>query len=106
MGVQDDVDCACDAVVALTLGMMVLNEELHGRTRLGGMMIISGSRLRARQADKKSKYKFEVRRPNGLQAPKTASGRTAKSTLALMRVGIYAALPWQCFIRICAYRIR
>ena len=29
-------------VVAVTLGMLVLNEELHWRTLLGGLMIISG----------------------------------------------------------------
>lgn len=29
-------------VVAVTLGMLVLNEELHRRTLLGGLMIISG----------------------------------------------------------------
>ena len=29
-------------VVAVTLGMLVLDEELHGRTLLGGLMIISG----------------------------------------------------------------
>jgi drug/metabolite transporter (DMT)-like permease len=29
-------------VVAVTLGMLVLDEELHWRTLLGGLMIISG----------------------------------------------------------------
>jgi len=29
-------------VVAVTLGMLVLDEQLHGRTLLGGLMIISG----------------------------------------------------------------
>ena len=42
-------------VVAVTLGMIVLDEELHGRTLLGGLMIISGIAIIVmRQADKKS----------------------------------------------------
>ncbi len=41
-------------VVAVTLGMLVLDEELHGRTLLGGLMIISGIALIVtRQAGKK-----------------------------------------------------
>jgi drug/metabolite transporter (DMT)-like permease len=41
-------------VVAVTLGMLVLDEELHGRTLLGGLMIISGiGIIVTRQADKK-----------------------------------------------------
>jgi drug/metabolite transporter (DMT)-like permease len=41
-------------VVAVTLGMLVLDEELHGRTLLGGLMIISGiAIIVTRQAGKK-----------------------------------------------------
>ncbi len=41
-------------VVAVTLGMIVLDEELHGRTLLGGLMIISGiAIIVTRQAHKK-----------------------------------------------------
>lgn len=41
-------------VVAVTLGMIVLDEELHGRTLVGGLMIISGiAIIVTRQADKK-----------------------------------------------------
>ena len=42
-------------VVAVTLGMIVLDEELHGRTLLGGLMIISGiAMIVTRQANKKA----------------------------------------------------
>src|SRR5688500_647738 len=41
-------------VVAVTLGMLVLDEQLHGRTLLGGLMIISGiAIIVTKQADKK-----------------------------------------------------
>ncbi len=41
-------------VVAVTLGMLVLDEKLHGRTLLGGLMIISGiAIIVTRQANKK-----------------------------------------------------
>lgn len=52
-------------VVAVTLGMLVLDEELHGRTLLGGLMIISGiAIIVTRLADKKGQSpKSKVQSP-------------------------------------------
>ncbi|HEX4900577.1 MAG TPA: EamA family transporter [Pyrinomonadaceae bacterium] len=51
-------------VVAVTLGMLVLNEELHRRTLLGGLMIISGiAIIVTRQAPKVPSAKSQVQSP-------------------------------------------
>ncbi len=42
-------------VVAVTLGMLVLNEELHWRTLVGGAMIMSGIGLVVVRRVKRSK---------------------------------------------------
>ncbi len=51
-------------VVAVTLGMLVLNEELHWRTLLGGLMIISGiAIIVTRQAPKVLGPKSQAQSP-------------------------------------------